>query len=152
MELKVLRGKSHEDHNGFTIGDFYVNGKKECYTLEDEYRKVKVPGETRIPSGTYEIELYAMGTKHADYLKHYGSNFHKGMLHLKDVPGFTGVLIHCGNDDGDTAGCILLGMQQDEKNGKIGASRLAYERLYPIILKALLKKEKVTITIEDKVV
>ena len=150
MKIVVLRRPSHEDHGGFTIGEFFIDNKKMCYTLEDEYRKIKVPGETRIPSGIYEVELYTQGTMHPDYLKHYGAAFHKGMLHIKNVPGFDGVLIHVGNTDIDTRGCLLLGMQEDEKNGKIISSRAAYEKAYPIIAKALKNGYKVTIEIKNK--
>jgi len=34
---------------------------------------------------------------------------HKGMLHILDVPDFEYVLIHIGNKDEDTAGCLIVG-------------------------------------------
>mgnify|MGYP001608463751 FL=1 len=40
-----------------TIGVLYINGAFAAFTIEDEYRTVKVKGETRIPSGIYKIIL-----------------------------------------------------------------------------------------------
>ena len=65
MKLKVLRFSSQEDS---TSGLLFLEGKKGleflCYTLEDERRVLKVKGETRVPSGTYKIELRTEGGFH----------------------------------------------------------------------------------------
>ena len=46
------------------------------------------------------------------------------MLHVLDVPGFEYILIHCGNTDEHTAGCLLVGDSQENnqitKDGFIG--------------------------------
>ena len=135
--------------NGLTFGEFYINGKKMCETLEDESRAVKVPGETRIPAGEYDVELKPSSRFDSDYIKRFGKDFHKGMLWIKNVPGFEGVLIHIGNSEKDTAGCILVGMIKDYANGKVLESAVAYKKIYSIISKALLNKEKVRIKIVD---
>ena len=80
-----------------------------CFTLEDEYRAEKVKHHTRIPEGIYKLELRRYGGFHARYQERYGSDWHKGMLEVLDVPGFTDILVHCGNTDEDTSGCILVG-------------------------------------------
>ena len=41
----------------------------QCFTLEDEERDEKVPGETAIPIGTYEIKLRTEGGMHEKYLR-----------------------------------------------------------------------------------
>ena len=69
MELKLKRGKSHSDHNGFTIGELILNGKTIMYTMEDEHRDVKVDGETRIPAGKYKIELQTESRFKEKYIK-----------------------------------------------------------------------------------
>ena len=108
--------------------------------------------ETRIPSGTYNILLRKEGGFHARYTKKYGS-MHKGMLHVQDVPNFQWILIHTGNTDEHTAGCLILGDSQENnilvKDGFIGRSTQAYKRVYPIIASALESGEEVTIEYID---
>jgi hypothetical protein len=78
---------------------------------------------------------------------------HKGMLWVRDVPGFEYILIHTGNTDEHTAGCLLLGDSQQSNfgssNGFIGSSVTAYKRVYPFIQKALSSGEQVSITYID---
>lgn len=147
METDVIRYNSKED---FTDGLFFVNGEFNVHTLEDEKRSVKVFGETRIPNGRYEIKFRDFGDFHQRYLKNYGSEFHKGMLWIKDVPNFKYVLIHKGNYEKDTAGCLLVAMVNNADDvGFIGNSAGGYEKIYPQIRDALLKGEKVFINYKD---
>lgn len=149
MDIKVNRFSSGKED---TLGTLSIDNKFFAFTLEDEARTKKVMGETRIPAGRYEIKLRTEGGFHNRYLNKFGSNFHKGMLHLQDVPNFTWVLIHIGNDDDDTAGCLLVGdssFSNVEEPGKIGSSTNAYKRLYPVIASALEAGESVHITIQD---
>ena len=150
MKLLLQRSSRGDDS---TVGVLHVNGVPRCFTLEDERREVKVKAETRIPAGTYEITLRAVGGFHGRYLKRYGPAWHKGMLWLRDVPGFEYILIHIGNSDKDTAGCLLVGesaRMNSDGNCTIQSSRLAYQRIYPEIAAALVNGERVTITIEDE--
>ena len=39
-----------------TIGLLYEGKYFNCFTLEDQYQKVKVEGETRIPEGLYKVK------------------------------------------------------------------------------------------------
>jgi hypothetical protein len=152
MKLHVLRFSSQSDS---TLGLlFEEDGDKRnflSYTLEDEHRDEKVMHETRIPNGTYEITLRTTGGFHARYAERF-PDIHKGMLWVRDVPGFEYILIHCGNNDDHTSGCLLLGNSQKEnitQNGFIGASSDAYKRVYPRIAKAILEGECVEITYTD---
>ena len=138
MELTVLRYNSESD---YTDGLLFIDDKFECYTLEDEYRSVKVFGETRIPDGRYKMILRTVGGFHNRYLKRYGNKFHKGMLWVTDVPNFEFILIHTGNKDIHTAGCLLVGSTADKDKGFIGASKKAYLDLYPKIKDAILKED-----------
>ena len=149
MKLHVLRFSSREDS---TLGLlFEEDGDKRiflAYTLEDEHRDEKVMHETRIPNGTYEITLRTTGGFHARYAERF-ADIHQGMLWVRDVPGFEYILIHCGNDDDDTSGCLLLGNSQTEnitQDGFIGASTAAYKRVYPRIARAIKDGECVEIT------
>tara|TARA_R110002050_G_scaffold276317_4_gene421533 strand:- start:2934 stop:3392 length:459 start_codon:yes stop_codon:yes gene_type:complete len=149
MEIDVIR---YNDEKEFTDGLFFIDGKFQVHTLEDEHRTKKVYGETRISDGRYKIEFRKEGGFHNRYLKKYGAEFHKGMLHVVNVPNFEYVLIHIGNDDDDTAGCLLVGTSNSsDKAGFIGGSRLAYEKIYPIIRDALLRGEEVFINYSDSV-
>lgn len=143
MQLLVLRYNSDKE---YTDGLLFVDDTFECYTLEDQFQTKKVWGETRIPDGTYTVCLRTEGGFHTRYLNRYGPEFHKGMLHVMDVPGFEFILIHVGNDDDDTAGCLLVGSTADKDKGFIGASRKAYEDLYPKVAEAILAGEEVKIT------
>ena len=152
MKLEVLRISSQSDSTNGILFDT-TNGRKFlAYTLEDEYRETKVKGETRIPAGTYKIKLRKEGGFHGRYTTKYGS-MHKGMLHVQDVPGFDYILIHTGNTDEHTDGCLLVGNTQTEnigtKDGFIGASVDAYKRIYPPIASALENGEDVEITYVD---
>jgi len=153
MELEVLRFSSQDDSTNGILFDVTGGQRKFlCYTLEDEYRNDKVAGETRIPAGTYRITLRTTGGFHGRYVKKYG-NMHKGMLWVRDVPNFEYILIHTGNTDEHTAGCLLVGDSQQtnfgSSDGFIGSSGNAYKRIYPAIAKALEEGESVSITYVD---
>ena len=152
MELEVIRFSSGSDSTNGILFDSSnkLDGRKFlCYTLEDEQRDEKIKGETRIPAGSYEIKVRKVGGFHSKYKKRFGTA-HRGMLHVVDVPGFEYILIHCGNTDEHTAGCLLVGDSQENnqiiKNGFIGKSTQAYKRIYPRIAEAIDCGEKVTIT------
>ena len=152
MKLEVLRISSESDSTSGLVFDV-TNGRKFlCYSLEDEHRSEKVMHETRVPAGTYKILLRKEGGFHGRYTKKYG-DFDKGMLHVQDVPGFKWILIHTGNTDEHTSGCLIVGDSQEnnqlKKDGFIGRSTQAYKRIYPPIAAALEAGEEVTITYTD---
>ncbi|WP_185235904.1 DUF5675 family protein [Teredinibacter franksiae] len=146
MEIIVDRFIADEDT---TVSRVLIDGKFECFGLEDEYREEKVAGETRIPAGTYKIKLRTEGGYHGKYKRRF-AEIHKGMLHIQDVPGFTYILIHCGNTDEDTAGCLLVGSQAITEPGdmKVLSSAVAYKRFYPKVIQAATAEE-LTITYID---
>ena len=152
MKLQVLRFSSEPDSTSGLLFDVTNGIKFLCYTLEDEYREEKVMSETRIPQGVYNIKLRKEGGYNKKYNKRF-SDIHRGMLHITDVPGFEWILIHCGNTDEHTGGCLLLGDSQENnairKDGYIGHSTQAYKRVYPPISEALEKGENVMITYID---
>ncbi len=146
MKLDVVRTQFGKDA---TNGMLFVDGVFECFTLEDEVRDIKVMSETAIPLGEYEIKFRNIGGFDTKYKARYGSTFHKGMLELQDVPNFKYILIHTGNTDQHTAGCLLIGETQQDldkgKDGFVGGSGDAYKKFYPKVRDALIAKEKVTI-------
>ena len=142
MRLKLKRIKNNGDT---TIGEMTAVNYK-AHTLEDEPREVKVPGETRIPSGTYEIkERQVLSPLTKRYRKRF--DWFKWHLELQDVPNFRYVYIHVGNDDEDTDACILVGYQQ--ASWQIWESTEAFRDLYFLVVGAL-QNGRVFIDIEDE--
>ena len=145
MKLQVVRTQFGTDA---TNGLLFIDGIFECYTLEDQYQAVKVMHETCIPEGTYDIEFRKTGGFHAKYSERY-KKAHYGMLHVQDVPNFTYILIHTGNTDEHTSGCLIVGETQQDlevsKDGFIGSSTVAYKKMYAKVAGQLLQGKKVTI-------
>lgn len=106
-----------------------------CYGLEDEYRAEKVMHETRIPAGTYRVVSRAFGGFYQRYTKRW-PEWHRGMLQIADVPGFSDILFHCGNKESDTSGCPLVGVQANESTFEVYPSRPAYIELYKLCIDA----------------
>ena len=153
MNYRLLRINSQSDFSTgvmFTIGS---NGPIDdsnkirhlCYTLEDEFREVKVSGETRIPAGTYELKIRTEGSLTKRYEARF-PDFHEGMIWLQNVPNFKWIYIHCGNDDDDTDGCILVGSYL--RLNRVLNSRSTYKAIYPGIV-ANIKKRKTYLEIID---
>jgi hypothetical protein len=119
MKIKINRLYKTENS---TIGELLIDGKFECFTLEDKERDVKIKGETAIPRGTYKVIINQ-------------SNRFKRLLPLLiDVDNFEGVRIHAGNTNHDTEGCILVG--RTRTNDFIGQSRKAFDSLFSKMQKA----------------
>ena len=121
-----------------TLSRVSVDGQFVCYGLEDEYREKKVDGETRIPAGTYRVKPRKEGGFHERYKVDF-ADMHRGMLHVQDVPNFKWILIHVGNFEKNTAGCLLVGTGRGkDENGTlmVQSSKLAYEKLYPMVIGA----------------
>jgi len=126
MKIEVKR--LHRTSNS-TIGELTIDGKFECYTLEDVERDVKIKGETAIAKGTYKVIINQ-------------SNRFKRLLPLLiSVPNFEGVRIHPGNSNHDTEGCILVGMNRSVDY--ITKSRKAFDSLF----KKMQGAKNITITI-----
>jgi len=140
MKLELKRLKFGED---YTIGRLSLDGRFLCYTLEDKVREVigepvsnwKVQNQTAIPVGVYPV-IITMSAR-----------FKVRLPLLMDVPGFSGIRIHTGNSSKDTEGCILVGVKDDNNEGKVLMSRVTFDGVFGRIEKALLRSEKVTIEI-----
>jgi len=127
--MKLLLKRLHRTDNS-TIGELYVDGKFECYTLEDKEREVKIKSETAISKGVYKVIINK-------------SNRFKRLLPLLlNVPDFEGVRIHSGNTNHDTEGCILVGVTRSKDF--IGKSRVAFQKLFTKMQSA----KEITLTIE----
>lgn len=145
MLLHVVRFDTKPKH---TIGAMVIDGEFECFTYEDTFRYVKVPAQTRIPEGLYQIGLRTYGTKHEQYSRDF-ADIHKGMLEILDVVNFTDVLIHIGNRAKDTEGCLLIGDTAVPKDSFVGQSLQAYVALYQKVIAAFDRNEKVMLRISS---
>ena len=72
MELILPRYTSRSDSVG---GLMFVDNQHHSYTCEDQHQEVKVPGETCIPEGRYQIKLRDVGGLTRKYAEIYP--FHK---------------------------------------------------------------------------
>lgn len=139
MELTLQREASTDES---TPGKLFVNGRFECFTLEDVVREVpglrvaawKVASRTAIPTGTYHVTI--------DMSQRFG----KQMPHILNVEDFDGVRIHSGNTSADTEGCILLGQDRNGPDEVIN-SRAAFNAFFPKLQAAINNGEDVTITV-----
>ena len=139
MEIRLIREIFTEKS---TIGSIFVDGQFVCYSLEDKDRHLeenpagKIKGKTAIPTGRYPVT------------RTMSPRFKKILPRLANVSGFEGILMHTGNSDADTEGCILTGLTRQKDF--IGESRKAFAIIDGMIKIALDRKEKVFITIERK--
>ena len=133
-----------------------------CETLEDgpspdPYGR-KVPGETRIPAGSYIVRLRTeLGTRDQPTLfakrKERWPAWHThGMIHLIDVPGFEFIYIHDGRRHTHTKGCILVGYGRTMFPGEPGEilySEAAYKNVYQAVTSKILAGREVIARISD---
>lgn len=121
------------------FGTLSLGGRNLCRTLEDIPRNKKVWGQTAIPNGTYRLSLVEKSGFNSRYQKRWGAEWHPGIITINDVPGFTYIRMHMGNSHLDTAGCPLVGTRTSEfRGGWLHESRIAYERIYPIVRDSIL--------------
>lgn len=111
----------------------YIDGKYFCDTIEDvdrglkdemsveEILKLKVKGETAIPTGIYPVYLT------------YSPKYKKQMPLIDNVKGYSGIRIHSGNTSKDTEGCLIVGL--NTKVGMVTQSRKYYNLLYKELVK-----------------
>ena len=105
MNIELIRKEKYDDR---TIGSLYINGSFELFILEDTDRElekggIKIPGKTAVPKGRYQVII------------DWSDRFKCLMLHILDVPQFTGIRIHAGNRPEDTEGCPITGKEIDRQ-------------------------------------
>ena len=149
MELEVIRFTPFDRKS--SLGLFMTDGRFTCFTLEDPFHIVKIPGETRIQNGRYRVRLRTYGGHHEKYkIKFPG--FHKGMLEIVGVPNYTDILIHIGNFVTDTDGCLIVGdvaVNNISQPDVVKNSTIAYKRMYIPIANAIESGEEVWITYRE---
>lgn len=138
----------------YTISNLTINCKWFCNVIEDtdrglkdtmtleQIKSIKKPSLTAIPSGKYKVTLDVVSPKFSTNA--YYKQVCQGKLpRLLNVKGFEGILIHVGNTEKASAGCLIVG--ENKVKGQVINSKATFEKLYKELL-----KDKNNITIEIK--
>jgi len=133
-----------------TLSACTIEGKFQCWILEDGFNLTKIPGKTRIPPGTYKIVKHTSGKFFEAHRKKWGHTF---VPMLAGVPNYSFILIHPGNTIEDTEGCLLPGMSAHFSAGgfMVSYSTDAYLSLFAKIEAAFGRGEVVDCQISREV-
>lgn len=122
-----------------SLGELYWETAFDCFTLEDKYRDLstekKVPGETAIPCGRYEVII------------NYSKRFKRRMPLLLNVPDFDGIRMHAGNTPEDTEGCPLLGRVLHQN--QVYESKKAFDAFFEKLDKSIADGNTIFITVSN---
>ncbi len=152
-KVLVARQPSAPD---WTLSEFYFDGIKKGVGVEDEYRAVKVKGETRVPEGSYPLGMRVSPKFSSSYYRDDEGNlisakdristaqrtkYHTQheMIWVQNVPNFDFILLHWGNTDDDTDGCYCVGSTFAPFGVQKGVagSRAKYMEIYPELWRAV---------------
>ena len=103
MTQTVYLRRDHYADDG-TFGVLVMNGETLACTCELPWRDNE-PDNSCIPEGTYGVQPH-------------NSADHPGTWEVIGVPDRAGILIHDGNTEADTKGCILVGDSFGQVAGK----------------------------------
>ncbi|WP_342251690.1 DUF5675 family protein [Campylobacter jejuni] len=147
MKLEIIRR-----YTGKTcvIGKFKVLDDEEkilfeCFSLEEDKEGLESGKDLRIPEGNYNLKRHSPSrfentlrsiTKKDDTMIN---------VYNDEVPSSRAILIHWGNADKDTQGCILLGLTKDNNNESVGQSRQACKEFYDLMYNQDLSNIKLNI-------
>lgn len=153
--MKLLLERKWKKPN-YTIGILYIDGNRFCEAIEDtdrginnsmteaEILRIKKPNITAIPTGVYPIDLNTVSSRFGK-VPFYVSVCKGRLPRLQNVKGYSGVLIHCGNTEKDSSGCIICG--ENKVKGKVINSKETFKRLYKLLQDSYNRGEKITIEI-----
>lgn len=156
MKMELLIDRKWKKQS-YTISNLYINGEWFCNCLEDAdrgldnsmsedmIRTLKKPSITAIPRGTYEITLDVVSPKYSK-VQFYKDVCNGKVPRLKNVKGFDGILIHAGNTDKDSSGCLLVG--QNKIKGQVVNSKETFKQLYKLLQDGKSRGEKIVIKIK----
>ncbi|EAH5278249.1 hypothetical protein JFC45_001729 [Campylobacter coli] len=147
MKIKIIRR-----YTGKTcvIGKFKVFSDDklllECFALEEDKEGLESGKDLRIPEGNYNLRRHTP-SRFENTLRSITKKDDDTMINVynDEVPASRAILIHWGNTDKDTQGCILLGLTKDNNNESIGQSRQACKEFYDLMYKQDLSKIKLEI-------
>ena len=160
-----LRLQRLHDDGDTTAGIILCDGVSQMlYSVEDQANAVKVAGETRIPAGDYKLvawvadeSLVTEENKHcvkyapgSRYAKKHAERGMIGVLEISGIHNFSAVLVHAGNDDDSSEGCILPNLSFSWVTMRGGSSRTAVKMIHDALLPRLLAGEQLYVRIVDE--
>ncbi|EDK9115190.1 hypothetical protein GHK77_08930 [Campylobacter jejuni] len=148
MKLEIIRRYTSKT---CVIGKFKVLGDDdkilfECFSLEEDKEGLESGKDLRIPEGNYNLKRHSP-SRFENTLRSITKKYDDTMINVynNDVPSSRAILIHWGNDDKDTQGCILLGLTKDNNNESVGQSRQACKEFYDLMYSQDLSNIKLNI-------
>lgn len=96
-------------------GELWIDGFKQCYSLEPSRLTPFYPGHPCIPAGTYRVALTM--SPHLGYV----------CPEVLNVPGRTAIRWHIGNFPKDVLGCCVVGTELGRDF--VGKSKAAFDAL-----------------------
>lgn len=141
MKIKIIR---RYVANTCVIGKFRVFDDNEnilldCFSLEEDKEGLEREQDLRVPAGIYNLKRHVAssfnekGKKEVAGVKVLKDDDSVINIFNNDVPFDRHILIHWGNTDKDTKGCILLGLTKANDNESVGGSRLACKKFYDLM-------------------
>nr|WP_245162295.1 DUF5675 family protein [Campylobacter ornithocola] len=134
------------------MGEFKVLDEKEnilfeCFSLEEDKEGLESGKDLRIPEGIYNLRRHSP-SRFENTLRSITKKDDDTMINIynDDVSSSRAILIHWGNTDKDTKGCILLGLTKSDES--VGQSRQACKKLYDLLYQQDLSNIKLEITNE----
>ena len=140
----LINTKRIKFHSDWTISELFVKEQLDGFVVEDEIRAIKVHGETAIDAGTYKLALRQSPKFSASFLYSESTNQliepkekslpkyvnikdwkNHDLIWVQETPRHTFVLIHWGNTDLDSDGCLIVGDRLGIIRTKDGKNREA---------------------------
>lgn len=121
----------------------------ECFSLEEDKEGLESGKDLRISDGVYNLKRHSP-SRFENTLRSITKKDDDTMINVynDEVPASRAILIHWGNTDKDTQGCILLGLTKDNNNESVGQSRQACKEFYDLMHGKNLEDIKLEITNE----
>ncbi|ECL4402066.1 hypothetical protein FTI81_01700 [Campylobacter jejuni] len=121
----------------------------ECFSLEEDKEGLESGKDLRIPEGNYNLKRHSP-SRFENTLRSITKKDDDTMINVynDEVPASRAILLHWGNTDKDTQGCILLGLTKDNNNESVGQSRQACKEFYDLMHGKNLEDIKLEITNE----
>ncbi|HEC1894586.1 TPA: hypothetical protein R1804_000808 [Campylobacter jejuni] len=121
----------------------------QCFSLEEDKEGLESGKDLRVPEGIYNLRRHSP-SRFQNTLRSITKKDDDKMINVynDDVSSSRAILIHWGNTDKDTQGCILLGLTKDNNNESIGQSRQACKEFYDLMYGKNLEDIKLEITNE----
>lgn len=169
MRTDLITVERYNFKPDWTISRLFLGDVQTGFIVEDEIRDKKIRGETAIPYGRYLLgcrfspkfskEFYwSDRTKRLITAREFSSGLFNNqgyvpheLLWLLNIPNFEYVLIHWGNTDDDTDGCLIVGNSLGIIKGQEAVlnSRITYQKIYPLLY-PLVKAGKQYLSITKK--